>query len=170
MQRGELALARPRQWGCVAGSTGSSFPTKPELLDALFADGFAQLRRRFDQLEPGGDPVDGVVDVARAFVEHLVARLAAYHLMFQGTVPGFQPSQASHAIALSVLQELIDRLAAVGGEGMVSFHLAKGTSGRFLLRTGSPVGSSSEAGGQRCQGHYPKGTILTVAAGANVLV
>jgi AcrR family transcriptional regulator len=90
------------------------FPTKQELLDALFADGFVELRRRFDQLAPADDPVEGVVDVATAFVEHLVVRPAAYHLMFQGTVPGFEPSEASHAIALSVLQELIDRLSAAG--------------------------------------------------------
>ena len=90
------------------------FPTKQELLDALFADGFADLRRCFDQLRPATDPDQGVVDVAVAFVDHLVARPAAYHLMFQGTVPGFEPSEASHAIALTVLRELVDRLAAAG--------------------------------------------------------
>ena len=90
------------------------FPTKQALLDALFADGFADLRRRFDELAPAGDPVSGVVDVAVAFVNHLVQRPAAYHLMLQGTVPHFQPSEASHAIALTVLQVLVDRLSAAG--------------------------------------------------------
>lgn len=90
------------------------YPTKQELLDALFADGFADLRRRFDRLRPAAEPVQGVVDVAAAFVDHLVARPAAYHLMFQGTVPGFHPSEESHAVALSVLGELIERLAAAG--------------------------------------------------------
>ena len=90
------------------------FATKQALLDALFADGFADLRARFNELGPARDPVVGVVDIARAFVDHLVARPAAYHLMFQGTVPGFEPSDESHAVALTVLQELIDRLAAAG--------------------------------------------------------
>ena len=90
------------------------FPSKQHLYDALFADGFAKLRLDFDELSPATDPVEGVVDVAVAFVDHCVARPAAYHLMFQGTVPGFEPSEASHAIALSVLQELLDRLAAAG--------------------------------------------------------
>ena len=90
------------------------FPTKHALLDALFADGFADLRTCFDQLPTANDPVQGVVDVAIAFVDHLVARPAAYHLMFQGTVPGFHPSEASHDIALSVLRELVDRLALAG--------------------------------------------------------
>jgi AcrR family transcriptional regulator len=90
------------------------FPTKHALLDALFADGFIDLRQRFDQLPPVTDPVQGVVDVAIAFVDHLVARPAAYHLMFQGTVPGFHPTQESHAVALSVLAVLQERLAAAG--------------------------------------------------------
>ena len=90
------------------------FPTKHALLDALFADGFADLRQRFDRLPPVTDPVRGVVDLATAFVDHLTARPAAYHLMLQGTVPGFHPSEQSHAIALTVLGELIDRLAVAG--------------------------------------------------------
>ena len=90
------------------------FPTKQELLDALFADGFGDLRRTFDRLRIAPDAEQGVVDVAVAFVDHLVARPAAYHLMFQGTVPGFEPSEESHAIALRVLRELVDRLAAAG--------------------------------------------------------
>ncbi len=90
------------------------FPTKHALLDALFADGFADLRQRFDRLPPITDPDQGVVDVASAFVDHLVARPAAYHLMFQGTVPGFRPTPDSHQVALTVLRELVSRLAAAG--------------------------------------------------------
>jgi AcrR family transcriptional regulator len=101
------------------------FPTKQALLDALFADGFADLRRRFDDLPASIDPITGVVDVAVAFVDHLVSRPAAYHLMFQGTVPGFEPSPESHAIALSVLQELLDRLAAAGVTEPANIALAR---------------------------------------------
>ena len=90
------------------------YPTKQALLDALFADGFAELRRCFDRLAPAADPVQAVVDVAVAFVDHLVARPAAYHLMFQGTVPDFRPSPQSHAVALTVLAELVERLATAG--------------------------------------------------------
>ena len=90
------------------------YPTKQALLDALFVDGFADLRRRFDRLPPAPDPVEGVVAIAIAFVEYCVERPAAYHLMFQGTVPGFAPSEASHALALTVLEELLSRLSAAG--------------------------------------------------------
>jgi len=90
------------------------FPTKQSLLDALFADAFSELRREFDRLPPVKDPIKGVVDIAIAFVDFCVARPAAYHLMFQGTVPGFHPSDHGHAVALSALEKLLVRLAAAG--------------------------------------------------------
>lgn len=121
------------------------FPTKHVLLDALFADGFADLRHAFDQLPAVTDPVQGVVDVAIAFVDHLVDRPAAYHLMFQGTVPGFRPTEESHGIALTVLRELVDRLAAAGVteaddialvrsvmSGVVAEQIANDPSGRLF--------------------------------------
>jgi AcrR family transcriptional regulator len=90
------------------------FPTKQDLLDAMFADGFADLQREFDQLRSTNDPVEGVVEVAVAFVDYCVANPPRYHLMFQGTIPGFVPSDESHRVALSVLGVLIHRLATAG--------------------------------------------------------
>src|SRR5690349_22184201 len=90
------------------------FPAKQDLLDALFADGFADLKRAFDQVAPQKDPVDAVVAIAVAFVDYCVANPPRYHLMFQGTIPGFAPSEQSHEIALGVLSVLLDRLAGVG--------------------------------------------------------
>lgn len=90
------------------------FPTKQDLLDALFAHGFAELQRTFDRLKPQAEPVGGVVDVAVAFVDYCVANPARYHLMFQRTIPGFEPSAESHQVALGVLDFLVDRLGAAG--------------------------------------------------------
>jgi AcrR family transcriptional regulator len=90
------------------------FPTKQDLLDALFADGFVDLGHTFDQLRPPRGDVDGVVDVAVAFVDYCVSNPARYHLMFQRTIPGFEPSEPSHRIALDVLAVLIERLTAAG--------------------------------------------------------
>jgi AcrR family transcriptional regulator len=90
------------------------FPTKQDLLDALFADGFADLQRTFNQLRPRRDAAAGVVDVAVAFVDYCVSNPARYHLMFQRTIPGFEPSEESHGLALDVLAVLTDRLAAAG--------------------------------------------------------
>lgn len=90
------------------------FPTKQDLLDGLFADGFMDLSRRFAELPPASDPVAGVVELATAFVQYCVGHAAGYHLMFQRTVPGFEPSDQSHAVALGALSVLQERLAAAG--------------------------------------------------------
>jgi AcrR family transcriptional regulator len=90
------------------------FPTKQALLDALFADVFVDLGEVFDALPNPHDPIDGVVAVGEAVAEYFSAHPARYHLMVQQTVPGFRPSDESHAVALRCLQVLIDRLAAVG--------------------------------------------------------
>lgn len=90
------------------------FPTKQDLLDALFADGFRDLAEVFGTLPDRRDAIDAVVDVAVAFVDHNVANSHRYHLMFQRTVPGFEPSEASHAVAVGVLGVLIERLRAAG--------------------------------------------------------
>ncbi|HSV37624.1 MAG TPA: TetR/AcrR family transcriptional regulator [Nocardioidaceae bacterium] len=90
------------------------FPTKHALLDALFADGFTDLGKVFDELPETDDTVQAVVDLAVAVVEYCVTHPARYHLMFQRTIPGFQPTDESHGVALGVLSGLMSRLDAAG--------------------------------------------------------
>jgi AcrR family transcriptional regulator len=90
------------------------FPTKQALFDALFAEGFADLRIVLDRVPDSDDPIDAVVAVAEAVVEYCSAHPARYHLMLQRTVPGFAPSPASHKVALGCLGVLVDRLTAAG--------------------------------------------------------
>src|SRR3954469_2904808 len=54
------------------------FPTKHGLLDALFADGFEDLGRVFEQLPDSEDSVEAVVELAVAVVEYCVAQPARY--------------------------------------------------------------------------------------------
>ena len=102
------------------------FPTKHELLDALFADGFADLARVFEQLPKTDDSVEAVVDFAVTVVDYCVKYPARYHLMFQRTIPGFQPSEESHEVALRVLGELAGRLDAAGVTDPADVALVRG--------------------------------------------
>ena len=102
------------------------FPTKHELLDALFADGFKDLGEVLSTLPETDDAVEAVVDLAVAVVEYGVAHPARYHLMFQRTIPGFQPSQESHDVALTVLGGLIARLEAAGVTDPADVALVRG--------------------------------------------
>jgi AcrR family transcriptional regulator len=118
MEREGVAALNVREVARAVGLRQQSltyyFPTKQALLDALFADGFVDLEEIFDALPDLRDPIDGVVAVGDAVAAYFSAHPARYHLMFQQTVPGFRPSDESHAVALRCLQVLIDRLAAAG--------------------------------------------------------
>ncbi len=102
------------------------FPTKLALLDALFADGFAELRAVLDNVPRGTDPIQAVVDVAATVARYCADHPAHYHLMFQRTVPGFAPSPASHEVALGVLGVLVDRLEAAGITDLADVALVRG--------------------------------------------
>ena len=102
------------------------FPTKHGLLDALFADGFTDLGRVFEQLPPQDDPVEAVVDLAVAVVDYFMAHPGRYHLMFQRTIPGFEPTDESHRVALGVLGELVTRLDAAGVTDPADVALVRG--------------------------------------------
>ena len=102
------------------------FPTKQALLDALFADGFADLRRTLEQLPPSDDAIGGVVAVAVAVVDYCVANPARYHLMLQRTLPSFSPSEESYRVTLDCLKVLIERLAAAGITDPADIALIRG--------------------------------------------
>jgi hypothetical protein len=83
-------------------------------MDALFADGFRDLASVLEALPTIPNAIDGVVAVGEAVVDYCVTYPARYHLMFQRTVPGFAPSEESHAVALRCLGALTSRLSAAG--------------------------------------------------------
>ena len=90
------------------------YPTKQTLLDALFADGFADLRAALEQVPASDDAIGRVVAVAVAVVDYCVANPARYHLMLQRTLPSFAPSEESFGVALGCLTVVLDSLSAAG--------------------------------------------------------
>lgn len=102
------------------------FPTRPELFDALFADGFARLRKSLEALPAGRGTIEDVASVAATVVDFCVSQPARYHLMFQRAAPGFTPSADSHDVALRCLNVLIERLAAAGVTDPADVALVRG--------------------------------------------
>ncbi|HJT95374.1 MAG TPA: TetR/AcrR family transcriptional regulator [Mycobacterium sp.] len=82
------------------------FGSKNDLYDAMFAHGNEQLLAWFDDLAL---PTDGA-EALRAFSVKLMAFFTGnamrYELMFERTLPGFEPSPASFALA----QRFYDRM------------------------------------------------------------
>jgi AcrR family transcriptional regulator len=115
-----------RSVGLRQQSLAHYYATKQALLDALFADGFADLRQVLEQLPRPDDAVEGVVTVAVAVVDYCVTHPARYHLMLQQTLPGFVPSEDSHHVALGCLNILIQRLERAGVTDPADIALVRG--------------------------------------------
>ena len=124
MRREGVAAVSVREVARAVGLRQQSlthyFATKQALLDALFVDGFRDLRSTLERLSRSSDapdtvdPVEAVVRVAVTVVEYFVTHPARYHLMLQRSVPGFEPTDASHDVALGTLRILRDALSAAG--------------------------------------------------------
>ena len=79
------------------------FASKNALYDHMFADGNQELARRFAAAEIPGELRAALRAVARLFVEFAAQDQARYQLLFLRTIPGFQPSPESYAIAVEIL-------------------------------------------------------------------
>lgn len=90
------------------------FSSKHDLYDAMFAQGFRCLveERRGLRLDP--DPLRALTDGARHFVEFCQADAARFQLLFQHSLPGFTPSDASLAISAEALLYLQSWLDSAG--------------------------------------------------------
>ena len=90
------------------------FDSKHSIYDAMFgqaAEGFAAyMAVPFDT----DDPREVLVAGVRRFVEFCATEFARYQLLFQRTIPGFEPSAESYAPAIRALAGARERLALNG--------------------------------------------------------
>lgn len=92
----------------------SYFDSKHALYDAMFAQGYEQLIAAVAPLELAGDPYQQIRQMARVFTELCVSDVVRAQLLFQRTLPGFEPSVESYALASRFLDEARLRLDAAG--------------------------------------------------------
>src|SRR3954451_13878127 len=94
--------ALAREVGMRQPSLYVYFDSKHALYDAMFADGNRQLLERVEQLGPAGESDDAAASLAE-FVTEMVRFSTEdptrHGLMFQHSIPGFEPSPGSYALA-----------------------------------------------------------------------
>jgi AcrR family transcriptional regulator len=103
--------------GMRAPSLYVYFASKNAVFDAMFADGCAALLRRMEPaaLQVANRSAEEVLRVAATlFFDFCGEDPARYQLLFLRTLPGFEPSEASYALALEVLDGLGRVLAPLG--------------------------------------------------------
>lgn len=98
-----------RRLGMAAPSLYSYFESKMALYDAMFAAGYRDLLVIDRPQEP--DARRQIAALARIFLEFSLADPVRHQLLFQRTIPGFEPSPESYALAVEAyrpLEQLLD--------------------------------------------------------------
>src|SRR5688572_6292197 len=115
-----LAALTMRDLGARVGMKAQSlygyFPSKHAIYDAMFGDANRELVLRWKAAVAAGpqDPVAVVRRRTKAFLQFCAEDPVRYQLLFQRTIPGFEPSPESYAPAVETLEDLHDRLRACG--------------------------------------------------------
>jgi AcrR family transcriptional regulator len=100
--------------GMRAQSLYAYFPSKFAIYDAMFAESNRELLRRINRLAATRDPIEALRARTKLFLAFCVEDPGRYQLLFQRTIPGFEPSPDSYAPALDVLQTARETLLACG--------------------------------------------------------
>ena len=103
-----------RAVGMQAPSLYGYFDSKVAIYDAMFAEGAAQYLEGERHLVLSGDALTDLKAGVHFFVEFCTSDPVRYQLLFQRTIPDFEPSPESFAIAVDGLEATRDRLATMG--------------------------------------------------------
>lgn len=132
------------QLGMRPQSLSEYFPSKSELLDALFRDGFSQATERLLGLPQGGDPRVDLVNTVSDFLDFCVSNPGRFQLMLQRAVPGFTPSPESLRCSGASLQIMLERAASAGVRDAADVDLL-----RALISGLASEQIANEPGGRR---------------------
>ena len=112
--------------GMRAPSLYVYYDSKNALFDAMFADGYSKLLARIDNTPLDGDPVEVLRRAAHLSFDFSVEDPARHQLLFLRSIPGFEPSADSFALAETVMDRLTDvlRTAGIGSPAQVDLWTA----------------------------------------------
>jgi AcrR family transcriptional regulator len=100
--------------GITTPTVYAYFESKQAIYDAMFG----RAATEFSELMTGpfddDDPARLLLSSVRRFVEFCMTDVARYQLLFQRTIPGFEPSAESYAPAVRALESARGRLAHNG--------------------------------------------------------
>jgi AcrR family transcriptional regulator len=105
------------------------FDSKNAIYDAMYAQGCGQFVAQEAAVAYTGEPLGDLKTLMRFFVGFCTEKPVRYQLLFQRTIPGFEPSPESFAISMESLEAVRRRFAAIGltDPGVVDLLTAIGT-------------------------------------------
>jgi AcrR family transcriptional regulator len=103
-----------RRAGITTPTVYAYFGSKHDIYDAMFGQAAEEFADRVAAPHDSDDPEKVLRDGVRRFVRFCTEDVPRYHLLFQRTIPGFEPSADSYAPAVRALQAAKEHLAAAG--------------------------------------------------------
>ncbi len=85
----------------------SRFESKAGIIEALFRLGFQTLAEEFSTLDDFGDPIDALFEAGRRYRLLAIAHPRIYQLMFDRSIPGFEPSESAKIDAARAFEGLV---------------------------------------------------------------
>lgn len=101
-----VGMKQPSLYGYVS--------SKLDLYDAMFAQAYEQLLARLDAEQAVGSARRQLLRLSRSILDFVVENPPRQQLLFQRTIPGFEPSPASYALATRLVDRVRSLLAAEG--------------------------------------------------------
>ncbi|GAA5170565.1 MULTISPECIES: TetR/AcrR family transcriptional regulator [Amycolatopsis] len=86
----------------------SLFGSKPDLVNALYAEGFHRFGARMRAVERTGDAVEDLVRLGLVYRESALADPHLYSVMFTTAVPGFEPTEEAQRLGREALAPLVE--------------------------------------------------------------
>lgn len=117
-REGGLAALSLRELAAAVGmrpqSLYSYFASKHAIYDAMFAQGCHAFEEGKPHGKLVGDLRQDLRTIGRYFVEFCAADPVRYQLMFQRTIPGFEPSAETFALSTASLADVTAHLGSLG--------------------------------------------------------
>lgn len=99
------------------------FDSKRAIYDAMFVQGNQQLLARLEAQRWPEQPRALLRQCARRFVEFSLEDVQRYQLLFQRTIPNFEPSAGAYAVAVQVFEAIREIFTAAGLGGPADFDM-----------------------------------------------
>ena len=103
-----------RRSGITTPTVYAYFDSKNDIYDAMFGQAAEEFASHMAAPYDTADPRAALVAAVRRFVDFCTADPAQYQLLFQRTLPGFEPSPESYAAAVRALAVARELLALNG--------------------------------------------------------
>jgi AcrR family transcriptional regulator len=100
--------------GITTPTVYAYFPSKNAIYDAMFGQAAAEFADRMSEPYESADPRAILAGGVQRFLHFCASDTARYQLLFQRTIPGFEPSPEAFAPAVRALGLVRERLALNG--------------------------------------------------------